>query len=140
MLSAPAHIPAITPNSFGAGFAAPDLIRDVMIDTFSVMISGSLVCSASPSSGTSPASDTRLSSSKRAEPAVNLWETRTESASLELSGSVRRKTHSPSSGGTFLIHTPLSNAVHLRIEAKCRRPRPVFRSLPAPNDKQEARH
>jgi hypothetical protein len=26
--------------------------------------------------------------------------------------------HSPSSGGTFLVHTPLSNAVHLRIEAK----------------------
>jgi hypothetical protein len=84
MLSAPAHIPAITPISLGAGFAAPDLIRDVLIDTFSAMICGSLVCSASPSSGTNPASDTRLSSSKRAEPAVNLWETRTESASLEL--------------------------------------------------------
>jgi hypothetical protein len=27
MLSAPAHIPAITVSSFGAGFAAPDLIR-----------------------------------------------------------------------------------------------------------------
>ena len=26
--------------------------------------------------------------------------------------------HSPSSGGTFLIHTPLPDAVHLRIEAK----------------------
>jgi len=64
MLSAPEHIPAITPNSLGAGFAAPDLIRDVLIDTVSAMISGSLVCAASPSSGTSPASDTRLSSSK----------------------------------------------------------------------------
>jgi hypothetical protein len=29
MLSAPAHIPAITVSSFGAGFAEPDLIRDV---------------------------------------------------------------------------------------------------------------
>ena len=84
MLSAPAHIPAITPISLGTGFAAPDLIRAVRIDTFPAMISGSRVCSASPSSGTSPACDTRLSSSKRAEPAVNLWETRTESASLEL--------------------------------------------------------
>ena len=83
MLSAPVHIPAITPSSFGTGFAAPDLIRGVVIDTFSAMISGSRVCSASPSSGTNPACDTRLSSSKRAEPAVNLWETRTESASLE---------------------------------------------------------
>src|SRR3954463_5594858 len=95
MLSAPAHIPAITVSSFGTGFAAPDLIRDVLIDTFSAMISGSLVCSASPSSGTNPASDTRLSSSNRAEPAVNLWETRTESASLPLGRSVRRNTILP---------------------------------------------
>ena len=35
MLSAPAHIPAITVSSFGAGFAEPDLIRGVVIDTFS---------------------------------------------------------------------------------------------------------
>ena len=83
MLSAPAHIPAITLSSFGAGFAEPDLIRGALIDTFSAMICGSRVCSASPSSGTSPACDTRLSSSKRAEPAVNLWDTRTESAFLE---------------------------------------------------------
>src|SRR4051794_502947 len=60
MLSAPAHIPAITPNSLRAGFAAPDLIRDVLIDTFSATSCGSWVCSASPSSGTSPACDTRL--------------------------------------------------------------------------------
>ena len=83
MLSAPAHIPAITPTSFGTGFAAPDLTRGVLIDTFSAMICGSRVCAASSSSGTSPACDTRLSSSKRAEPAVNLWDTRTESAFLE---------------------------------------------------------
>jgi hypothetical protein len=108
MLSAPAHIPAITVSSFGAGFAAPDLIRGVVIDTFLVMISARPVCSASPSSGTSPASDTRLSSSNRAEPAVNLWETRTESASH----------HPPSSEGTFLIHTPPLDIVRLRIEAK----------------------
>ena len=31
---------------------------------------------------------------------------------------MRRNTHSPSSEGTFLIHTPLSSTVHLRIEAK----------------------
>ena len=77
MLSAPQPIPAMT-SSFGTGFAAPDLIRGVVIDTFSSMICDSPVCSASSSSGTSPASDTRLSSSKRAEPAVNLCETRTE--------------------------------------------------------------
>jgi hypothetical protein len=52
------------------------------------------VCSDSPSSGTSPSCDTRLSSSKRAEPAVNPWETRLK------------------------VHTPLPDAVHLRIAAK----------------------
>jgi hypothetical protein len=31
MLSAPAHIPAITPSSLGAGFAAPERIRGVVI-------------------------------------------------------------------------------------------------------------
>src|SRR4051794_36107580 len=119
MLSAPAHIPAITVSSFGAGFADPDLIRGAVIDTFPVMICDNRVCSASSSSGIRPASDTRLSSSKRAEPAVNLWETRTESASLQLGRLVRRNTHSPSSGGTFLTPAPLPEAVHLRIEAKC---------------------
>lgn len=55
MLSAPEHIPAITPSSLGTGFAALERTRDILIDTFSAMISGSRVCSASPSSGTSPA-------------------------------------------------------------------------------------
>jgi hypothetical protein len=64
-------------SSFGTGFAAPDLIRAVLIDTLSARSCGSRVRSASSSSGTSPACGTRLSSSKRAEPAVNLWETRT---------------------------------------------------------------
>jgi hypothetical protein len=68
----PAHIPAITPINLGTGFAAPERIRDLVIDTLLAMICGSRVCSANSSSGTSPACDTRLSSSKRAEPAVNL--------------------------------------------------------------------
>ena len=34
---------------------------------------------------------------------------------------MRRNTHHPSSGGTFLIHTPLPDTVHLRIEAKALR-------------------
>jgi len=84
MPSAPAHIPVITVSSFGAGFAAPDLIRGVVIDTFPAITCARPVCSVSSSSGTRPAYDTRLSSSNRAEPAVNLWEARTESASLQL--------------------------------------------------------
>ena len=55
----------------------------VVIDTFPAITCARPVCSVSSSSGTRPACDTRLSSSKRAEPAVNLWETLTESASLE---------------------------------------------------------
>ena len=109
MLSAPAHTLAITVSSFGAGFAEPDLIRSVVIDTFPEMISARLVCSASPTSGTSPASDTRLSSSNRAAPAVSLWETCTESASLELGGSVRRNTHSPCSEGTEPFRVTISD-------------------------------
>ena len=67
MQSAPAHIPAITVASFGAGFAAPDLIRGAVIETFSANIAGSPVCSASVITGTSPAYDTRLSSSNTAD-------------------------------------------------------------------------
>jgi len=110
--------PAITVSSFGAGFAAPDLIRGAVIDTLSAMISGSLVWAASPSSGTSPASDTRLSSSKRAEPAVNLWETRAGSALPEPGRSVPRNTYRPSSRALLFIHAPITSDVRPRIQAK----------------------
>lgn len=108
MRSAPAHIPAITLISLGTGFAAPDRIRGVVIDTFAAMISGSRVCWASPSIGTNPAHDTRLSLSKRAESVVNLWDTRTGNAFLKPDRSAPRNTYRSSSEGTFLIHTPLS--------------------------------
>src|SRR4051812_31493064 len=117
MLSAPAHIPAITLSSLGTGFAAPDLIRDVLIDTFPAMICDSPVCWPNPSSGTSPAYDTRLSSSKRAEPAVNLCDTRTRSALLEPGWFVPRNTYRPSSRGTSLVHTPITSAARPRIQA-----------------------
>lgn len=84
MLSAPAHIPAITLISFGTGFADPDRIRGFLIDTLPVMISRNRVCWANPSTGTNPAHDTRLSSSKRTDSVVNPCETRTESAFHEL--------------------------------------------------------
>src|SRR5581483_10825908 len=108
MLSAPAPIPAITLISLGTGFAAPERIRGAVIDTFAAMICGSRVCWASPSIGTNPAHDTRLSSSKRAESVVNLCDTRTGSAFLEPDHSVPRNTYRSSSEGTFLIHTPLN--------------------------------
>ena len=49
---------------------------------------------------------------------MNLWDTRTESASLELVDRCVATPIPPSSGGTFLIHTPLPDTVHLRIEVQ----------------------
>jgi hypothetical protein len=79
-----------------------------VIDTFAAMISGSPVCWTSPSIGTNPAHDTRLSSSKRAKSVENLCDTRTGSAFLEPGRSVPRNTYHSSSEGTLLIHTPLN--------------------------------
>ena len=59
MLSAPAHIPAITVASFGAGFADPDLIFGAGMKILSANRFGRPVCSASVITGTSPAHDTR---------------------------------------------------------------------------------
>ena len=80
MLSAPAHIPAISVVSFGVGFADPDLILGSMMRTFSERSCPSPVCSANRITGTSPANDTRLSSSNTADSAANLCETCTGSA------------------------------------------------------------
>ena len=80
--SAPTHIPATTVASFGAGLAAPDLIRGSAMCTFSPSSRESPVCSANVITGTSPAYDTRCSSSKTAEPAPNLCDTFTDSAFL----------------------------------------------------------
>ena len=69
MQSAPAHMPAISVASFGAGLADPDLIlrlRDV--DLLGEQ-TGRPVCSASAITGTNPAHDTRWSSSNTAEAA-----------------------------------------------------------------------
>src|SRR5271156_3344132 len=83
MLSAPAHIAAISVASFGAGLAAPDLIRGALICTFSSSSRDRPACSASATTGTSPAHDTRLSSSNTADSGANLWDTCTGSAFLE---------------------------------------------------------
>jgi hypothetical protein len=72
MQSAPAHMPATTVASFGAGLAAPDLIRGARIWTFSESSRVSPVCWANVIAGASPADDTRLSSSNTAESAANL--------------------------------------------------------------------
>jgi hypothetical protein len=106
MLSAPAHIPAISVASFGAEFADPDLIFGSAIWTLSASSAGSAVCSASAITGTSPASDTRLSSSNTAESGVKLCETCTGSAFRVPVRLLCRNSNHPSSEGTFLISTP----------------------------------
>ena len=73
-------MPATSVASFGAGFAAPDLIRGAVMWTFSSSSRASPVCAANVITGTSPAHDTRLPSSNTADSAANLCETCTGSA------------------------------------------------------------
>jgi hypothetical protein len=80
MQSAPAIMPATRVASFGAGFAAPDLILGAAMSTLSASSRPSPVCSASVITGTNPAHDTRLPSSNTADSAANLCETCTGSA------------------------------------------------------------
>ena len=70
--SAPTHMPAISVASFGPGLAEPDLIRGTGIHILSANRSASPVWVASAITGTSPAHDTRWSSSKRADAGVKL--------------------------------------------------------------------
>src|ERR1700728_4162878 len=117
MQSAPAHIAAIRVTSFGAGLAAPDLIRGSVIRTFSPSRRDRPACSASVITGTRPAHDTRLSSSNTAESRANLWDTCTGSAFLMPGDCCLRNTNHPSSEGTFLISTPETQPIHPWIEA-----------------------
>ena len=82
MLSAPAHMPAITVVNFGDGLADPDLILGTGIRILSANNCGRPVWAANVMTGTSPAHDTRWSSSKTADDAMNLWDTCTGSAFL----------------------------------------------------------
>ena len=102
MQSAPAHMPAISVASFGAGLADPDLIRGVVIETFSPSSLRQSGLSARAITGTRPASDTRLSSSNIADSAANLCETCTRSAFPNWIGCCLENTNHPSSEGTFL--------------------------------------
>src|SRR6185437_13023033 len=105
MLSAPAHIPPIRVASFGAGLADPDLILVSAMCTFSPRSPARPVCSASVITGTSPAHDTRLSSSNTAESAMKLCYTCTGSAFLKPVRLLCGNSNHPSSEGTFLIST-----------------------------------
>src|SRR5258705_10043110 len=106
MQSAPAHIPAITVVSFGAGLADPDLILGSAIWTFSANSPGTPVCVASVITGTSPAHDTRCSSSNTADAAMKLCDTCTGSDFPNVGKLKCGNSNHPSSEGTFFISTP----------------------------------
>src|SRR6185295_17407052 len=119
MLSAPAHIPPIRVASFGAGLADPDLILVSAMCTFSPRSPARPVCSASVITGTSPAHDTRLSSSNTAESAMKLCDTCTGSAFLKPVRLLCGNSNHPSSEGTFLISThahPVNRSVDRGLE------------------------
>ena len=78
MLSAPAHIPAITVVSFGAGLADPDLILGSACDL--VDNRESPVWAAKLITGTSPAHDTDAHHRTPPTSAANLCDTCTGSA------------------------------------------------------------
>jgi hypothetical protein len=117
MQSAPAVIPAMTQASLPAGFTAPDRTFEVANRTRSSSPM-SPVCSASDHTGTKPAHDTRLCSSNRAASTDHPCEDLTESAPGNADHRVLDKPDHPSSEGTFPIHTPLTDAIRPRIQAK----------------------
>ena len=80
MLSAPHIIAAMIEVSFPAGFTAPDFTRADGRSTCSSINSERPVCSASSSTGTNPAADTRFRSSNTAESTMNVCDDCIESA------------------------------------------------------------
>jgi hypothetical protein len=114
-------MPAMSVVSFGAGLVAPDLIRGSVMCTLLVNSSGSPVWAAKLMTGTSPAHDTRWSSSKTAADTAKLWDTLTGSAFPSCADECVESTHHRSSEGTFLVATADDQPIHRWIEAKGRR-------------------
>src|SRR6185312_710076 len=117
MLSAPTHIPAITVVNFGAGLAEPDSILGAGMQILSANNRGSPVWAASVITGTKPAHDTRLSSSKTADADMKVCDTCTGSAFPNVGRSKCGNSNHPSSEGTFLISTLGEQSFHRWIEA-----------------------
>ena len=80
MLSAPHIIAPMIEVSLPAGLTAPDFTRVDGSSTCSPINRERPVCSASSSTGTNPAADTRFCSSNTADPAVNVYDECTENA------------------------------------------------------------
>ena len=106
ILSAPAHIAAIRVVNFGAKFAAPDVIFGAAIETLSASSSLRPVWSARAMIGSSPAHETRWSSSNFAESGWKVWDDRTGSVLLVWSDLLCENSNLPSSEGAFVSSTP----------------------------------
>ena len=107
MLSAPAHIAAITVAGFGAGFADPDLIRGLPIwNLLGQQRRQGGLFSQRHHRHQPAAHDTRLPSSNTAESAIKLCDTCTGSAFRGLVRLLCGNSNHPSSQGTFLTSTP----------------------------------
>src|SRR6202171_5764223 len=88
MQSAPHIMPATIEVNLPAGFTAPDRTRVLGSRTCSAINPERPVCSASSSTGTNPAADTRFRSSNTADPIVNVYDDCTENA-FQNSGQTR---------------------------------------------------
>ena len=83
------------------------------------------VCSASSSTGTDPAADTKFCSSSIAESAVNVYDECIESAFSDRGQMRRQHSYYPRPEGIFAVHTPIKSPAHPRIQAKGRTDRPL---------------
>ena len=108
MLSAPHIMPAMIVVSFPAGLTAPDLTRALGSSTCSPINRERPVCSASSSTGTKPAADTKFGSSNTADPTVNLYDDCIENAFSNTGQHRHQHSYCPSSEGIFAVHTPVN--------------------------------
>ncbi|BBU21140.1 hypothetical protein MYXE_09290 [Mycobacterium xenopi] len=109
MLSAPHIIPATIEVSLPAGLTAPDFTRVDGRSTRSLINSERPVCSASSSTGTNPAADSRFCSSNTADPVVNVYDECIESAFPDYGQMRPQHSYCPSSEGIFAVHTPIKS-------------------------------
>ena len=125
MLSAPHIIAAMIEVSLPAGLTAPDFTRVDGRSTCSPINSERPVCSASSSTGTNPADDTRFCSSNTADPTVNVYDDCTENA-FQNSGQDRlQHSYCPSS---FLKERGRSRPRLVVFSLVCELPDPGWRA------------
>src|SRR5262245_6960342 len=101
MLSAPQAIAAMIEVSLPAGFTAPEATRVDGRSTCSSSNCESPACSASSSTGTNPAADTKFRSSNTADPRVNVYDECIENAFLSSGRTRFQHSYCPSSEGIF---------------------------------------